>query len=119
KIKTAGGEELKIEKSFLTASSVLFDAVYVPSGAESVKALKEIHKAVHFIDEAYSHCKPIAADGHGVELWNASSAGKKEASMTDISRDAVEHGILLNQDAQGFVKAIGLHRFWSREKVPS
>ena len=118
-IKTAGGEELMVEKSFLNTGSVLFDAIYVPSGIDSIMALKEEHKAIHFLDEAYSHCKPIAADGDGTDLWKESDAGKKEESMNGSPEEAKKNGVLLDQDPSEFIKAIAQHRFWDREKVPS
>ena len=42
----AKGEECKADFSFLTGSSVLFDAVYVPGGDASVAALKAKPKPV-------------------------------------------------------------------------
>jgi catalase len=73
-LKTDKGE-LKIDESFRTTTSVLFDAVYVPGGAESIKALKAEPEAIHFIDEAYKHCKPIAVEQDGVDLLKASYIG--------------------------------------------
>jgi catalase len=55
-------------KTFVNSSSVLFDAVYVPGGGESIEMLKEIPDALRFIDEAYKHGKAIAASGEGVEM---------------------------------------------------
>jgi catalase len=118
-IKTAGNKELKADKAFVNSSSVLFDAIYVPSGIDSIMMLKEEHKAIHFLDEAYTHCKPIAADGDGVDLWEETAAGKKEAHAGKSPDDAIKHGVLLNQDPSEFIKAIAQHRFWNREKVPA
>jgi catalase len=118
-IKTAAGKELMVEKALVNSSSVLFDAVFIPAGIKSVMALKEEHKAIHFLDEAYTHCKAIAADGDGVDLWRESAAGKKEATADKDEKTAVMHGVILNQKPSEFVKAIAQHRFWDREKVPS
>ena len=79
-LKGADGDELPIDFSLLTASSVLFDAVYVPGGAESVAALSAERDAVEFVTEAYRHCKPIAATGEGVDLLRA--AGIAEGQGT-------------------------------------
>lgn len=57
------GVQVKIDFSLLTTSSVLFDAVYVPGGEESVAALKREAEAINFVNEAYKHCKTIAATG--------------------------------------------------------
>jgi catalase len=61
-----------VDKTFLTSASVLFDAIYVPGGAESVETLKMQGDAVHFINEAFKHCKPIVAIAEGVELLKTS-----------------------------------------------
>jgi catalase len=63
-------------KTFANSSSVLFDAVYVPGGGESIEILKEIPDALRFIDEAYKHGKAIAASGEGVELVKETKTGE-------------------------------------------
>jgi len=62
--------------TFANTASVLFDAVYVPGGAASVKALMQKGDAHVFIDEAYKHGKPIAAVAEGVELLTAAEIGR-------------------------------------------
>lgn len=113
-IKSAKGSLLKVDQSLLTAASVLFDAVYVPGG-KGVEALTKEGDAVHFIDEAYKHCKPLAFDGEGVELLNVSYSGQKVSNYPDA-------GVIIGQSnvkatATAFVKAIAQHRFWEREKA--
>jgi putative intracellular protease/amidase len=71
-LRTKRGNNVKIHCSLLTASSVLFDAVYVPDGAEGIGSLKTDPAALEFVSEAYKHAKAIAASGAGTELlWNA------------------------------------------------
>ncbi|RYE01819.1 MAG: catalase, partial [Sphingobacteriaceae bacterium] len=77
KIKCSKGNELKVDQTFLQAASVLFDAVYIPGGKQSVEKLIMEGDALHFVDEAYRHCKAIAADKEGVDLLKASYLGKK------------------------------------------
>jgi catalase len=116
-----GGEEVKIDFSFLTAASVLFDAVYVPGGEQSVAALKLEPDAVHFVNEAYKHCKALAATGAGVELLRASYVGVgEEAGAQGLKADeAVVTGLdgQARKVAADFIKAIAKHRNWAREKV--
>jgi catalase len=119
----AAGTEVKIDFSFLTCSSVLFDAVYVPGGEKSVAALKKEPDAIHFLNEAYKHCKAIAATSEGADLLHAAFLkadilpGKREAKNL-----VAEEGIILSRSAQvgkvatEFIKAIAQHRAWSREK---
>jgi catalase len=100
-------------KTFANSSSVLFDAVYVPGGGESIEMLKEIPDALRFIDEAYKHGKPIAASGEGVELVKETKTGEL---LTDD--DAAEQGVLFADDADSlaadFIEAIANHRFHNR-----
>jgi catalase len=114
-IHTANGAKVKIDESWLTTSSVEYDAVFIPDGADSVNFLKEEPEAIHFINEAYKHCKPIAAPGLGKELLVITSAGKKITQDGDTS-DSLKLGIVLESDPQKFVEAIAQHRFWEREK---
>lgn len=124
------GGSLKIDFSFLTTSSVLFDAVYVPGGESSGTALREEADAVHFVNEAYKHCKAIAATGAGVILLNASFLGEKKLALVDSNGKelAVNEGLITGGDEQApqvaaeFIKAIAQHRAWGRtlkDKIPA
>ena len=70
------GNGVEATMTFANTASVLFDAVYVPGGAQSVKALARLGDARTFVDEAYKHAKPIAAVAEGVELLTASGIGQ-------------------------------------------
>jgi catalase len=48
--------QIPVMKSFLTAASVFYDAVYVPGGNNSVATLAAEANAVHFLNEAFKHC---------------------------------------------------------------
>ena len=111
-IKGATGKEIKVDMSFQNTASVLFDAVYIPSGAKSAAALINEPDAIHFVNEAFKHCKAVAANGDGVELLNQSHAANK-------TKDA---GLIIDKPAKDFINAIAQHRFWEREqerKVPA
>ncbi len=120
-IKGDSGTSIKVDQSFLMAASVLFDAVYVPGGVRSAGTLSELADAIHFVEQAYKHCKAIAADNEGVELVKASSIGRKK--NVDVSNAALSaDGVLINKSPKEFIKAIAQHRFWEREmmhKVPA
>lgn len=110
-IKNAKGAEIPVDMSFLTAASVLFDAVFIPGGERSAAALINEPEAIHFINESYKHYKAIAADGQGLDVLKASFVGSKLKSEGVITGDkALE---------KAFIKAIAQHRFWDREKVPA
>jgi catalase len=123
-LKGAGGEEVKIDFSFLTAASVLFDAVYVPGGEQSVAALKLEPDAIHFVNEAYKHCKAVAATGAGVELLRASYVGVGSGrDGADVPESSADEAVVTGGDGQArkvaadFIKAVANHRNWAREKV--
>ncbi len=120
-IKDNSGNSIKVDHSFLTFSSVLVDAIFVPSGETSVRTLKRTPKAVHFIDEAFLHCKAIATDGNGSELIDISYVKNYRKSKRE-DFDLEELGLISgNSSGNGlstkFIKAIGNHRFFEREKL--
>lgn len=113
-IKSEKNKQIKVDQSFLTAASVLFDAVYIPGGQKSSVALQNEPDAIHFINEAYKHCKAIAAEAEAVDLLNKTAAGIKIKDKTD--KNLLAKGVLTNRDPKEFIKAIAQHRFWEREK---
>jgi catalase len=122
-IKSANGQEIEVDKTFLTAASVMYDAIYVPGGRQSVDKLLMEGDAVHFINEAFKHCKTIAAVGEGVELLKKSEIKgvmlNESQSKTPMTAD---NGIVTSFKAsdilpvaQEFIQAIAQHRHWKRE----
>ncbi len=114
-VTTAEGKDLMPAKSFLTTASVFYDAVYVPGGTTSVATLAAEADAVHFLNEAFKHCKAIAADTDAQQVIDETYFAKK----TDDDKGVVIGGKTM---AASFIKAIAKHRFWEREqprKVPA
>ena len=70
-------DNIAVAKSFLTTASVFYDAVYVPGGTNSVATLEAEPDAVHFLNEAFKHCKPIAADADALQVLKATYFGRK------------------------------------------
>jgi catalase len=114
-LQTNTGNMVKIHYSLLTASSVLFDAVFLPGGAESVTALRRDPAAYGFVSEAYNHAKAIGAAGDAAEfLLNIIPVSNPDdvdeaviASENPVSEDVVAR----------FVEAVAKHRNWAREKI--
>jgi catalase len=108
------GSATEATKTFANSSSVLFDAVYVPGGAESIEMLQGIPDALRFIDEAYKHGKAIAASSEGIELVKQTKTGEL---VTDDN--ASEQGVLFGENANrlaaDFIAAIAGHRFHHRQ----
>ncbi|MVN91571.1 catalase [Mucilaginibacter aquatilis] len=111
--------KIEVDHSFLTAASVLFDAVYVAGGNNAVATLEAEANAVHFLNEAFKHCKPIAAAEEAMQVIDATYFSKK--LPPDFSEDSVlREGILVGKPdklfAELLTKMIAQHRFWEREK---
>ena len=112
-IISAEGTEIPVDQSYLTAASVLFDAVFVPAG-KGILALKNNLEVKEFLNDAYKHCKFIAAEGHGIEILPFVNNNDKERSIRDV-------GILVSDQlgdeylAASFIDALAKHRFWERE----
>jgi catalase len=113
-IKGQDGTQILVNWTFQSTSSALFDAVYVAAGAQSVSKLKQDFDAVRFVNEAFRHCKPLAASAEGVELLQAAAypgaEGILAADGVVTSADTDVAGL-----AQKFAEAIKQHRFFSRE----
>ncbi len=110
---------IEVHHSFLTAASVLYDAVYVPGGTNSVATIEAEADAVHFLNEAFKHCKAIAADEKAMQVLEATYFHKKLPA--EYSEETVlQEGLIVSSDASQlaslFSKAIAQHRFWDREK---
>ena len=118
-ITSAGNQQIVIDRSFLTTPSVVYDAVYVPGGTNSVGTLEGEADAVHFLNEAFKHCKAIAADLYAMHVLEATYFYKK-LPEDDSDETVLREGIVIagdaNKLAQKFIKAIKMHRFWEREK---
>lgn len=52
------GDMVEADESHVTTESVLFDALFVPGGEDSVDALVEQGDAKHFVAETFKHKKP-------------------------------------------------------------
>jgi catalase len=121
-IKGKDGAALHVDFSLLTTSSVLFDAVFIPDGERGVSALKVDPRAIHFVTEAYEHCKAILAVGGGVDLYMEGRPRLAPGGPTMNGKKVVtEEGIVLAKSggagaaARAFMDAIAAHRHWSRE----
>src|SRR5690606_31210927 len=106
--------EHKVDASIDTTESVLFDAIYIPGGKKSIKALKENAKYTKFVNEAFKHCKAIAADDEAEDFL-------KDTYAVKLAKN--DKAILINEKPTAFKQAIQNHRNWERmetaEKVPA
>ncbi|MEO6542545.1 MAG: DJ-1/PfpI family protein, partial [Nitrospiraceae bacterium] len=120
---SAKGAEVPIDFSFLTSSSVLFDAIYIPGGNKSVAALEQEADAAEFVKEAYKHCKTIAATGAGGRFLRDACVGRDHVGWSDQEGDqnTGDGGLIIGHEgdtrgvAAKFINAMAQHRHWERE----
>lgn len=115
-INGSSGKKIKVDQSFLIATSVVFDAVYIPGGKDSAQALAEEAEAIHFVEEAYKHCKPVAADAEAKDFLNFTSIGIIMEEGYDPAKEGIILGTAKGNFINAFINAIKQHRFWAREK---
>lgn len=120
----------------MCSASVLFDAIFVPGGRH-VEVLRTQGDAVHFINEAFKHGKPIAASGEGVNLLRAANLANVQFAdsgevveslgvVTVAGPEAVADrlkGVVGMAEGTGpgaftarFLEALAQHRHWGRNQ---
>ena len=124
-VSTAGGRQLAVDCTFSNMPSIMFDAVVISGGAQSTKALCELGEAVHFVLEAYKHCKAICALGEGFQLFGLLGTPGLNPGRNPEHIATPAAGILIadprkvpeGEIAQAFIAAIAQHRHWERANV--
>ncbi|MBE7366809.1 catalase [Ramlibacter pallidus] len=121
-VASSSGQQVPVDHTFLAMPSVMFDAVLVPGGAAAAQALLKDGAAVHFILEAYKHCKPLCLIGESVEVLRLVGLAQADAPPAAGVIVGTNEPTTRLQMAQDFIAAIGRHRHWSRgqiEQVPA
>lgn len=106
-VTDSAGKPQKVNRAAPNAPSVIYDAAVV-LGGKSAGALAHSGLAVHFVNEAYRHGKPIAATGDGALVLDACSLNgmtEKDGVVTGDAATAVK----------GLIAAMLQHRFPRRE----
>ncbi|WP_037255888.1 catalase [Kibdelosporangium aridum] len=122
-VRCANDDDIKADRAINTMASVLYDAVVVPCGPDSVSALSQDGYAVHFVTEAFKHGKPVGAFGVGIKLLRAANLGETRLAT---SEDGVvsEVGVVTTPKAEKSIDdqyfetllgEIAKHRIWDRE----
>jgi catalase len=122
-VATSSGQQLAVDHTFVNMPSVMFDAVLVPGGPASAESLVRDGDAVHFVLEAYKHCKTVCVIGEGIQLLRTlgirAGEGGAPAAGVLIGRNDPPGRAQLAQD---FIAAMTHHRHWSRpnlEAIPA
>ena len=121
-VSSSSGQQVPVDHTFQNMPSVMFDAVLVPGGAASAEVLRKNGDAVHFVLEAYKHCKAICLIGESAELLRLAGATPGEGPAPAGVIIGTNEPTARLQLAQDFIAAIGKHRHWTRaliEQVPA
>jgi catalase len=132
-IPSSGGKGVSPEHHFEGMRSTMFDSVYIPGG-EHVATLKKQGRVVHWVREAFGHCKPIGATGEAVELVRIACGieGMTFSTSSEVvdsygvvtagtvgDADSLKEGIKMAKNAKSFVDAyaynLSQHRNFKRE----
>jgi len=102
-IKAKDNGQLEVNHTFLTASSVFFDALFAAGGSKTDE--KFTKDAKYFINEAYMHYKPVGIAHEGA---NWLQENNMISSVGVVPLENMETFI------EKFVSAIAAHRHWDR-----
>ncbi|MBC7493281.1 MAG: DJ-1/PfpI family protein, partial [Novosphingobium sp.] len=129
-VTSSSKRQIDIDATFTNMPSIMFDAVLVPVGKDSAQALSRSGDVVHFVLEAFKHCKAICAVGEGVALLSTLGldAGKGDAKsggtaapsgVVIAATPATNMGDLTaaQQVARDFIAAMAKHRHWDRADI--
>ncbi|MFC3608098.1 catalase HPII [Stutzerimonas tarimensis] len=105
-VRTADGNELTPDAPMRGKPSIMFDAVFVPGGADAVQAMMGDGEALHYLLEAYKHLKPIAVLGEAKDLIIGLKLQPDEGLLVGSGLDQVK---------ADFFAALARHRIWARE----
>lgn len=110
-IKGDDGQELEVNHTLLTSSSVLYDALYVAGGQQSVDSLMMKKEALYFVDEAFSHFKAVGAGKEAATMLAAAGISLEGGAPGVV---VVENSKEVTSESQKFIDAIIQHRHWNR-----
>lgn len=121
-VQSSDADTVQIDRAIHTMASVLYDAVIIPGGADSVRALSADGYTVHFVAEAYKHAKPVAATDQGVALLQR--AGIDGIRTPETNGVVTDRGVVLAANTSGslpenflaeFASTLAGHRVWERD----
>jgi catalase len=98
----SGRRSVTVDRTFATARSIEFDALVVAGGTTAADI-----KLVVLLQEAFRHCKSVAAWGDGAAVLKAARIPAKGPGLSladDVDKDFTA----------GLAAALGVHRAWDR-----
>jgi len=136
RVKASNGTSSTQPDHFLNGQrGTMFDAIYVPGGADSVKTLVGIGLARFWVRETFAHLKTIGASGEGIKLVDVALKEAQGLKLATSGSDVIEwYGVVtahtpdtssikgmvkIVKEAHDFVGSlfyqISRHRNWARE----
>jgi catalase len=98
-----GARTETVQRTLLTARSVEFDAIVVAGGTTAAADIK----LTLLLQEAFRHCKALAAWGDGTAVLEA-------AGITASDPGVVTGDTVVKSFTDQLIAAVGLHRAWDR-----
>ena len=98
-----GARKVNVDRTLLTTRSIEFDAVVVAGGTTPTNDIK----LVLLLQEAFRHCKALAAWSDGAAVLQAAGIALDSAGI--VVGDSVAKAF-----TGGLTDALGLHRAWDR-----
>lgn len=123
-ITSSDGLQTKADQNYATTGSVVYDALYIPGGRQSVDMLLRQGDAIHFVNETFKHAKALGASNEGVDLLAAGKFPEVPLAETQSAAELVnEFGVVsirncsdLQFFTEKFIAAIAEHRHWVRQQ---
>jgi len=117
-IKATNGDQIKVDYRLRTVGSVLFDALFIPGGKQSIDSLSKEAPAVLFVNETYMHCKAIGGVAEGVDfIENSLKKGGLPAKLPVDVMTALNGVVTASKGAsvaKPFIEVMSKHRIWDR-----
>ncbi|KAI1848511.1 hypothetical protein JX266_005817 [Neoarthrinium moseri] len=127
------GNGVKADHHFEGMRSTMFDALFVPGGADSIQTLSKSGRSLHWLREAFGHLKAIGGSGEAVQLFklafglpniNISQDGEAVESygvvtISQVQPDHFTEVVKIAKEGTNFLEKfwfqIASHRNWDRE----
>ena len=109
------GGSITVDHRIIAEPSVVWDAVFIPGGAASVKTLAQSGAALLFVREQYKHAKPLCAFGDGVALLEAAGINSHDPAVAQALGVVVGNAAAAQNGGPAlFATSIAQGRFFNR-----
>ncbi|GEL76288.1 catalase [Tenuibacillus multivorans] len=115
------GDQIEPDKYYANTHSVLYDALYIPSG-QHIEMITSHKEALDFVNDAYAHAKPIGATNNALQLLSKTLVNNIAYTNDHNGQVYSNLGVVtvnetndLTDFNEAFIEAIAQHRHWARE----